>query len=182
MPERRILSLYELIPGDHIQTLCESHAKKKQLKNIYHHMLVVQVISDKQLLVIHNDGDVVVEETKELLPKNIIVLEYPCVYTAQQAIERARSQCGREWKLLTDNCEHLVTWAKNGKGKSGQVAKGTAAGVAGGAIGATAGGLIVSAISSGAAAGSIVPGVGTLAGAVVGGIVGAAGGIYFYTQ
>ena len=182
MPERRISSLYDLNPGDHIQTLCELQAKKKNLKNVFHHLLVVKVISDKQLLVIHNDGIVVVEETKVFSPKDIIVLEYPCAYTAQQAIERARSQCGKEWKLLTDNCEHLVTWAKNGKGKSPQVLKGAAAGAAGGVFGAAAGGLIAAAISSGAVAGSIVPGFGTLAGAAVGGIVGIAGGVYWYTQ
>ena len=139
-------------------------------------------MDEKQLHVIHNDGIVVVEETKTFSPGQITVLDYPCAYSAEQAITRARSQVGSEWKLLTSNCEHLVTWAKNGKGKSTQVVQGTTAGLVGGVAGASVGGLIGGAAASGAAAGSVVPGFGTIVGGVIGGAVGIAGGVYLYTR
>lgn len=169
MKERKISSLYDLKPGDHIQTPCQLQEKKKQL-NVYHHLLVVRVVSDTELQVIHNDGTVVVEETKTFSPGEIIVLDYPCAYTAKQAIQRAQSQVGKEWKLLTDNCEHLVTWAKQGKGKSTQVSKGVGVGAIGIAGGA----------SVGMAVGSVVPGIGTVVGGVIGGVVGGVGGVYLY--
>ena len=172
MRERKISSLYDLKPGDHIKTMCQLNHKKKQFNNVYHHLLVVKVISEKELHVIHNDGTEVVENTQEFSPEEITVLDYECAYTAEQAIERARSKVGKEWKILTDNCEHLVTWAKTGKGKSTQVSKGAGVGVLGAAAGAMAG----------MAIGSFVPGVGTLAGGAVGGIVGAFGGLYLYLK
>ena len=168
MTEKRISSLYDLKPGDHIKTMCQSHHKKKQFSNIYHHLLVIEVISEKELHVIHNDGTRVVEQTQTFSPNDIIVLDYPCDYSAQQAIERAKSQVGKEWKMLTDNCEHLVTWAKTGKGKSTQVSKSTGVGAAGAAVGGTLG--------------YIVPGAGTVIGGVIGGFAGAAGALYWYLK
>lgn len=173
MPSRQVSSLFELNPGDHIETLCQLSQEKKKGLNVHHHLLVISVVSKEQLRVIHNDGTVVVEETLKMSPGQIVAVhDYPCNYTADQAIQRARSQTGRGWNLLTDNCEHFVRWAKTGKAKSTQVLKGGAAALGGAAGGAAAG----------AALGSVVPGVGTAVGAVVGGIVGGVSGVLLYTR
>ncbi len=58
--------------------------------------------------------------------------------------------------MLSDNCEHLVTWARTGKGESKQVKKGTGAGLVGLGAGAVAGAVIGSAFA---------PGVETIVGA-----------------
>ena len=169
-------------------------------------------MSDQQLRVIHNDGNEVTEEVKEFFPEELTVIDYPCQYSASEAISRARSKLGSEWELLTNNCEHFVTWAKNGKGKSGQVLTGLTVGGIGGVVGVGTGAAVGSAITSvavgtgaavgsaitgvavgtgaavgsaaatGAAAGSVVPGVGTVVGAFVGGIVGFGLGVYTYTR
>ena len=173
MPSRKVSSLFELKAGDHIETLCQLSQEKKKRLNVNHHLLVISVVSKDQLHVIHNDGTVVVEETLDMSPGQIVAVhDYPCNFTAKQAIERARSQLGRKWDLLTNNCEHFVMWAKTGIAKSTQVLNGGAAALGGAAGGAAAG----------AALGSVVPGIGTAVGAFVGGILGGVSGVFLYTR
>ena len=54
---------------------------------------------------IHNDGAEVTEEVKEFSSEKLTVIDYPCKYSASEAISRARSKLGNEWELLTNNCE-----------------------------------------------------------------------------
>ena len=170
MPERGITSLWKLKPGDHIKRPTKLNKKtKKKSVSCDHHYLVIRVLSDSEVFVIHNDGESVKEEETEFHPGQITVLEYPCCYSPDEAIARARSRLGGGYDLLTNNCEHFVTWAKTGKGISYQVIKATAAGTVGAA------GLGLYGALGGAAFGSMVPVVGTAVGAAVGGAI---GGVY----
>ena len=184
MPKRKISSLRELHPGDHIKCPCQPDQDKGLKKKVAysHHLLVIEVVSDKQLRVIHNDGAEVTEEIKEFSSEKLTVIDYPCKYSASEAISRARSKLGNEWELLTNNCEHFVTWAKNGKGKSEQVLGGIMVGGVGGVAGVGTGVVVGSAVVSGAAAGSVVPIIGNAIGGIVGGVVGVTLGLYAYTH
>ena len=171
----KISSLEYLSPGDHIQVPGE---KFKKNKFYAHHLLVVQVKSNSEVIVIHNlNKRGVVEEIESMKPEDVKVLIYPCKFKAEEAIKRARSKVGSfKYKLLSNNCEHFVTWAKTGESISLQVIRavrtsvGAAAGAGGtGAVGVAAG------VAIGAAAGSFVPIVGTIAGGILGGIIGGVG-------
>ena len=81
MKERNISSLSEFKPGDHIKTTSQLHEL-----HIYHHLLVIKVVSENKLQVIHNDGTVVVEETKKFSPEDITVLDYPSAYSTKYII------------------------------------------------------------------------------------------------
>ncbi len=138
-----------------------------------HHALVVKVINDSDLLVIHNNGKNVAEELITMEEaSDITVVVYECVYSGNEAIARARKRLGGDYNVLSENCEHFVTWARTGKGESKQVKKGTGAGLVGLAGGAVAG----------AAIGSFVPVVGTVAGGIAGGALGLLGGVLTYTS
>ncbi len=171
MPDRRISSLQDLKPGDHIKYDCILQEKKKKILAAMHHALVVNVENDAQLMVIHNDGQNVEEELMTIDPNYITVVDYDCVYSGIEAIKRARKRLGDSYNFFSDNCEHFVTWARTGKGESKQVKKGTGAGLVGLAGGAVAG----------AAIGSFVPVVGTVAGGIVGGALGMFGGVSIST-
>ena len=81
----RITSLWELNPGDHIQVPGQTS------KLYHHHLMVVKVLTDTELLVIHsNVNRGVVEETKVKDARQVEVLKYPCIYSGKEAIERAR--------------------------------------------------------------------------------------------
>ena len=176
MPDRRIGTLRELNPGDHIRMSCQNEnqitKKKKKAYSVDHHALVIQVVNNSQLCVIHNDGVAVVEETETFHPGQLMVVEHnpdDC-FSADQAIRRARSKLGERWDLLWNNCEHFVNWAKTGIRDSSQVKKGAALGMAGAASG----------VAAGAAIGSVVPVVGTVIGAGVGGVLGGVGAVSMY--
>ena len=114
---RKISSLQELKPGDHIAAM-ETYMKGF----IYydHHMLVVEV-NDK-IVAIHKKLDVsVVEGTVDYGADDITVLDYDCPYTGQEAIARARERMDQGYSLLTSNCEHFVTEARTGQEQSIQV-------------------------------------------------------------
>lgn len=172
-----ISSLGELSEGDHIVVPGEKFFKGKLYK---HHLLVVIVESSCRVRVIHNlHGHNIVEETMSLKPDKVTVLRYKCSFTASEAIERARKKINsstRTYSLLSNNCEHFVTWAKTGKGISFQVKRAvkTAVGAGAGAgTGGVAGG--VGGVIAGALLGSVFPVVGTIVGGVVGGVIGAVG-------
>ena len=115
---RKISSLQELKPGDHIAAM-ETYMKGF----IYydHHMLVVEVVNDK-ILAIHKKLDMsVVEGTVDYGADEITVLDYDCPYTGQEAIARARERMDQGYNLVTSNCEHFVTEARTGKKQSIQV-------------------------------------------------------------
>lgn len=169
MSDRRISTLSELKPGDHIKYEFGLKQKVKKSLGAMHHALVIKVLNECQLCVIHNNGLSVVEEVKFYDPVDITVITYSCRYSPEEAIQRARERIGAGYNVLKDNCEHLVTWAKTGKAVSKQVQKGTGAGIAAGAI-------------TGGAVGSVIPVVGTVAGAIVGGTLGLFGGLYAYTS
>ena len=86
-----------------------------------HHALVVNVINYLQLMVIHNNGEKVEEELVTIDSSYITVEDYECVYSGIEAIERARTRLGDGYNVLSDNCEHLVTWARTGTAESKQV-------------------------------------------------------------
>ena len=118
---RKIASLDELKPGDHIV------AKERLMLRILscdHHMLVVEVVNAK-LVAIHNKRkvSVIVEGTVDYRADEITVLDYDCPYTGQEAIARVRERMDQSYKLLTSNCEHFVTEARTGQKQSIQVQK-----------------------------------------------------------
>ena len=63
----------------------------------------------------------------DLSEENLELLRYPpgvAVYKGRQAIERIRKRLGeKEYRLRTNNCEHLINWAITGKEESTQVKK-----------------------------------------------------------
>ena len=170
MPERRIRSLRDLNPGDHIKMKCQLPKNKKKSYSVDHHALVIQVVNDSQLRVIHNDGVEVVEEIETYYSGQLMVVEHSSCFLPDEAIRRARSKIGERWDLLWNNCEHFVNWAKTGRRDSLQLKKAAALGVAGATSGA----------ATGAAIGSVVPVVGTAIGAGVGGLVGTVGAVSWY--
>ena len=169
---KSIKTLDELKPGDHVKYECLLVQKKRKFFSAMHHALVVSVENDVQLTIIHNNGIEILEELVTVEASDILLVLYDCLYPGEEAIERARNKIGGKYKFLTDNCEHLVTWARSGNAQSKQVQKGAGAGVGGLAAGAMTGGVI----------GSVVPGVGTVAGAVAGGVLGLLGGLFLYTR
>ena len=115
---RKISSVQELKPGDHIAAM---ETYKEGIITYDHHMLVVEVVNDK-IVAIHKKMDVsVVEGTVDYGADKITVLDYDCPYTGQEAIARARERMDQSYKLLTSNCEHFVTEARTGKKQSIQV-------------------------------------------------------------
>ena len=168
---KKINSLYDLKPGDHIKYDCILNKEKKTLAAM-HHALVVSVVNEVQVRIIHNNGDSIIEEVITLDPSDVLLVEYSCLYPGEKAIERARERIGGSYALLTDNCEHFVTWARSGSAHSKQVQEGIAAG-----LGGLAGGALV-----GAEIGSLVPVVGTISGAAIGGAVGLIGGLLVFSK
>ena len=111
---RKIASLDELKPGDHIV------AKERLMLRILscdHHMLVVEVVNT-EIVAIYK-ASVVIEGTVDYRA----VLDYDCPYTGQEAITRARERMDQGYNLLTSNFEHFVTEARTGQKQSIQVQK-----------------------------------------------------------
>ena len=117
--EERISRLYDLKPGDHI--------KVKKLP-IYHHMIVVKVVSETTIRVIHNNKKGVKEKDLQYTPKEITLLVYECPYSRWEIIMRAREHIGESYNLLWSNCEHLATKVRTGVKQSLQVQNGVAVG------------------------------------------------------
>ncbi len=168
MPDRRISSLRDLQPGDHIKHDCALQKNSKKTLDVMHHALVVNITNDTQLMVIHNNGEIVEEKSITIDPRYITVVEYDCVYSGIEAIERARTRLGDGYDVLRDNCEHFVTWARTGKAKSEQVIKVAKTVLKGAAVGAVIG--------------TVVPGVGTVIGGVVGGTIGLLGEVLTFVR
>ena len=162
-----------------------SNSSRPELCNgkVYtHHLLVVEPINDMQVHVIHkvNDEISIKEEIKCYEPKDVTVLEYHSSYTGQEAIKRARQimREGKEYRLVSNNCEHFVTEVRTGEKQSAQIEGAVVGAVGGGVVGTAAGvggGAGVGAFI-GAGIGSIVPVAGTAIGAFVGGLIGGATG------
>ena len=119
----RITSLDQLKPGDHIMVNEGLY---------YHHMIVVNVVSNNTIRVIHNSKEAgrvevkVVDYTRE----DIILLVYSSPYSRQEIIERARKRIGKGYNLLSYNCEHFATEVRTREGQSLQVQKAVALGAA----------------------------------------------------
>ena len=122
---RKIDSLWDLQPGDHIRTRGEMgefiDTYSADLKLYTHHMLVVRVVSDSKLLIIHKSQRGVEETIRSYQASDIEVLDYECTYTGDKAIQRARERMNQTYGLMFDNCEHFVTEVKTGKKQSIQV-------------------------------------------------------------
>ena len=117
---RKISSLQELKPGDHIAVM---ETCMEGIITYKHHLLVVEVVNDK-IVAIHKKLDVsVVEGTVDYGADEITVLDYDCPYTGKEAIARARERMDQGYSLLTSNCEHFVTEARTGQKQSIQVQK-----------------------------------------------------------
>ena len=118
-----INSASELKPGDHIRI---------NYWILDHHLLVVRVLSDTRVLVLNYTGPQfslqwppiigeVIEEVREIQPTSwkypsvsVLKFRHPpeTLYTAEEAFDRVKRRLGeRRWELLTNNCEHFVTWA-----------------------------------------------------------------------
>ena len=113
-----ISSLWDLKTGDHVQV----PGLKTSL--YHHHMMIVRVLSDTELLVIHSNADRgVVEEVKTKNAKDVEILKYPCTFSGEEAIERAREFIGKlnEYNLAHNNCEHFIRWTKTGVRASTQI-------------------------------------------------------------
>ena len=136
---KRIESLWELKPGDHIRVRGELgeflETYSADLRIYTHHMLAVKVLSESSIHVVHKtkDGGVVVE-TVRYKPEKIDVLVYECPYDGDKAIERARERMDQDYSLWRGNCEHFVTEVKTGRKQSVQVQTAVKAG-AGAAVG-----------------------------------------------
>ncbi len=103
-------------------------------------------------MVIHNNREKVEEELVTIGPSYITVEDYEHVYSGTTAIERAQTRLGDGYNVLSDNCEHLVTWAQTGKAESKQV-KGAHTAIA-----------VLKGAATGAAVGNVVPVLGTVVG------------------
>lgn len=65
------------------------------------------------------------EETLPISPREVQVLEYKdnsqVKYSVDESLKRARNRLGeKEYNVVTNNCEHLVNWAKTGVSQSSQ--------------------------------------------------------------
>ena len=81
---RKISSLQELKPGDHIAVM---GTYMEGIITYKHHLLVVEVVNDK-IVAIHKKLDVsVVEGTVDYRADEITVLDYDCPYTGQNERE-----------------------------------------------------------------------------------------------
>ena len=183
---RRITSLAELRPGDHIQVPATDPTysimfstnygssstsgcdvpEKCNSKLTIHHLLVVKVIDETYIRVIHKvTSGGILEQNKFYLPKDITVLEYDCPYTGEAAIERAREKVREGFTIFTSNCEHFITEVRTG------IKQGVAVDAGGRAIvGATAGAAI------GAGIGLLIPVLGIMCGAGIGAVIGGVSG------
>ena len=131
---KRIESLWELKPGDHIRVRGELgeflETYSADLRIYTHHMLVVKVLSESRIQVVHKRKDRgVVVETVRYKPEKIDVLVYECPYDGDKAIERARERMDQDYSLWRGNCEHFVTEVKTGRKQSVQVQTAVKAGV-----------------------------------------------------
>lgn len=161
---RKIKSLFELKPGDHIRHEIEEQVYK-------HHLLVVQVVDVERLHVIHKLNTGVIEEVNFYRPTEIKVLTYDSPYSEEEIVERARELPRTPYNVTTSNCEHFVVEVRTGKRSSAQVKQGI--------LGASIGGLTgaAGAATAGAVAGAVVAGPpGALFGGILGGVGGAAAG------
>ena len=125
---REIQSLHELQPGDHIHVrgglgeFVDAHLP--QLELYTHHMLVEKVVDDSHINIIHKTIDRgVLEEIREYQPEQITVLDYECLYTGKEIIQRARHQIdpNQYYSLLWNNCEHFAFKMRRGFEESHQV-------------------------------------------------------------
>ena len=106
----------------------------KDLKVYTHHMLVVRVVSDSEIVVVHKTQDGVLEEKRSYRPDEITVLDYESPYTGEKAIQRERERMDQSYSLFFSNCEHFVTEVRTGEKLSIQVRTGVKWGV-GAAVG-----------------------------------------------
>ncbi|MBL4828993.1 MAG: lecithin retinol acyltransferase family protein [Aliivibrio sp.] len=60
---------------------------------------------------------VVKEESFEVFSSgyDIISKGYPSNLDPNDVLRKARGAIGKEWKLITDNCQHFATWCHNNK-------------------------------------------------------------------
>ena len=176
---RRIESLTELKPGDHI-VVEESRASIFGRRKT-HHLLVVVPINHTHAWFIHCVSDSiggVEEEKKRYSPRHVTVLDYETGFTQKAIIERAEGMMLKnEPQSGSSNCwrnsEDFVIEARTGTKKSfpsfmglEKIGQTAARGGAGVGVGAVVGGVI----------GSFVPVIGTAIGAGVGGLIGGVGG------
>lgn len=69
------------------------------------------------------------EETLSISAYDVQLLDYKdnsqVKYSVDESLERARSRLGeKRYSLVTNNCEHLVNWAKTGVSHSSQTEAG----------------------------------------------------------
>ena len=111
----------------------------------YHHMIVVNVVSYNTIRVMHNSkvaGRVEVNDV-QYTPEDIILLVYSSDYSTDEIIRRASEWIGREYNLLSYNCEHFATEVRTGEGQSRQVQNAAVAAAILAAVGLAAAGLAV---------------------------------------
>ena len=188
---RKIKSVHELSPGDHIRVngsmrlrdmirgSSRSSNDPKKWAAYTHHMMVVKVLESDQILVIHKTDTGVNEKAVSHRSKDITVLDYESKYNGEEAIAKGRDLYGEEYSVLTSNCEHFVTEARTGRKSCGQLKKAFMGGVIGGGVGVPiggAGGGIGGAITGAIVGGMFFPPFGALPGAVAGGLVGGVAG------
>lgn len=54
--------------------------------------------------------------------KPLWIVQEPCHYSSSEIVHRARSRIGeRQYKILSNNCEHFCNWCISGKSYSAQV-------------------------------------------------------------
>ncbi|PHZ84307.1 lecithin retinol acyltransferase family protein [Paremcibacter congregatus] len=60
---------------------------------------------------------IVKEESMEVFSSGYEVISkgYPSNLTPNEVLIKARSVIGKEWKLITDNCQHFATWCHDNK-------------------------------------------------------------------
>ena len=169
---RKIESLTELKPGDHIQVPMSKTTGSSKSQLVYHHLLVVEAVDEYHIKVIHKEKKGVVEEKiNKYSPKDITVLVYKSEYTGEAAITRARKIKKRResYNLLTRNCEHFVTEARTGVKQSSQIEGSVKGGVSGAVVGAAAGIALGAIVKAGT--------VGFVCGGFIGALIGVAGGV-----
>lgn len=69
------------------------------------------------------------EETLDIRPHKVQLLKYKdqslVAYSVDDSLKRARSRLGeKRYSVVTNNCEHLVNWARTGNAQSSQVQAG----------------------------------------------------------
>ena len=132
--------IQHIITGDHI-SVPGDRARVSGLHLYRHHMIVVEVISRKELRVIHysktayGDRATIAKEVIEIDPHVIYRINYDLdkSYSGQEAIDRALERTDESsYNLLVNNCESFCTWVKvnNNRSSQAEVGMSLAAGAA----------------------------------------------------